>query len=382
MFRGALTHLFAVATAAALVVAPAEFATAQRAQPPPQQGGGGFFNFLFGPIVPPQPVRPVRPRTTAPQVAAPVVPAKPVTPKDAAARKVMVVGDFVGSVVAAGLDRAFADEPAIRVVDKTNANSGLSRQDYYDWARVLPTMLSAERPDFVVTVLGANDRQQLTGSASALWGTPEFDTAYGERVGAVAAALTVYGVPYFWMGTVPMRSTPEPDMAHINDLVRPRLEAASAHFVDVWDGFADENGKLVISGPDVDGQIRPLRTGNGINFTEAGQAKLAFYVSREIRRVTGIGTGAVDLVATTGQGSRVEVGPDGKSRLIGPVISLTEPPPGSATGLSGDPKALNAPPLLAAPKDAASPQALLIKGATLPPVAGRADDFTWPKPAQ
>jgi hypothetical protein len=172
-------------------------------------------------------------------------------------------------------------------------------------------------------------------------------------------------------------------MAFLNDLFRPRVAMAGGHFVDVWDGFADDNGKLVMSGPDVDGQIRPLRTSNGVNFTEAGQAKLAFYAAREIRRATGIGAGATDLVAAVSQGSRIEIGPDGRRRQVGPVISLNDPPPGPAAALAGDtkpPAALGATiiPFLAAPRDQASPQALLIKGGGLPTVRGRADDFSWP----
>jgi hypothetical protein len=176
-----------------------------------------------------------------------------------------------------------------------------------------------------------------------------------------------------------MRSVDNADMAHLNDLVKPAVTAANGHFVDVWDGFADDNGRLVISGPDVDGQTRPLRTSNGINFTQAGEAKLAFYVAREIRRVTGIGAGTVNLLATVTPASRIEIGPDGRRRVVGPVISLSDPAPGSAAVLAGDGKVLNAPPLLAAPRDSFSPQAIMIQGVGLPAVRGRADDFAWPK---
>src|ERR1051325_1868189 len=110
-----------------------------------------------------------------------------------------------------------------------------------------------------------------------------------------------------------MRSTPEADMVHINDLTRPRVKAVNGTFIDVWDGFADDNGHLVISGPDDDGQTRQLRSNNGINCTDAGQAKLAFFVAREIRRQSGLGLGTVDLLASLSPSSRGEVGPDGTS---------------------------------------------------------------------
>jgi hypothetical protein len=270
---------------AALILAPIEFAAAQRGgffgppsgpppPPAPVQTCRGFFCSLFSPPFQPvpqrQPPRVQQPQSQAPQQPAPV--AKAPVAKDPQARKVLVVGDFVATVVAAGLDQTFADEAKLRFVDKSNPNSGLSRQDYYDWNKVLPDLLAVERPDIVVVDLGANDRQTQTGSSTAQWGTPDWDNAYGMRVATLAGTLSTYGAPFFWLGTVPMRSTPEADMVHINDLTRPLVKAVNGTFIDAWDGFADENGHLVISGPDVDGQIRQLRSTNGINFTDAGQA--------------------------------------------------------------------------------------------------------------
>src|SRR3954471_4414438 len=84
---------------AALILAPIEFAAAQR-QPyygPPPGACRGFFCSLFGPPVhqPPQRQAPrvQRPQTQAPQAPTPVAKA-PVT-KDPQARKVLVIGDFV-----------------------------------------------------------------------------------------------------------------------------------------------------------------------------------------------------------------------------------------------------------------------------------------------
>jgi hypothetical protein len=183
-----------------------------------------------------------------------------------------------------------------------------------------------------------------------------------------------------------MRSTPEADMAHLNDLIRPRVKAANGTFIDVWDGFADDMGHLIISGPDVDGQTRQLRSTNGVNFTDSGQAKLAFFAAREIRRQSGLGLGTVDLLSSLSPSSRVEVGKDGQKRVVGPVISLTDPPPAAGVVLVGDgpspvARGTTPAPLLAAPKDPQSPQALLIQGAALPLVSGRADDFSWPRKA-
>jgi hypothetical protein len=165
------------------------------------------------------------------------------------------------------------------------------------------------------------------------------------------------------------------DMLYFNDLYRPTVTAAGGHFVDIWGGFTNEEGRYISSGPDVTGQLRGLRAGDGINFTRAGRLKLAFYVEREIRRQTGIGTGAVDLLASTDQQSQIEIGPDGVKRLVGPVISLSDPLPGASFVLVGGPEEAAA----EEPAETETPQYLMIvKGAALPAVSGRADDFTWP----
>jgi hypothetical protein len=77
------------------------------------------------------------------------------------------------------------------------------------------------------------------------------------------------------------------DSAYLNDLYRSRAEKAGIIiYVDVWDGFVDEAGKFAPQGPDYQGQIRRLRTGDGIHFTKYGARKLALYIGREIERLT------------------------------------------------------------------------------------------------
>src|SRR5205085_769884 len=72
---------------------------------------------------------------------------------------------------------------------------------------------------------------------------------------------------------------------YLNDLYRGRAEKAGITYIDVWDGFVDESNNYNNYGPDVEGQTRRLRSGDGAHFTRAGARKLAHYVEREIRRV-------------------------------------------------------------------------------------------------
>ena len=351
----------------------------QRQQQQQQQQPMGFFDMLFGPrqVSPPPPqFQPPSVTRRAPRIepldSTPVV---DVTPKDPKARKIMVIGDFVAGGLAWGLDQTFAAEPKVAVVDDSESSSGLVRDDYYDWNAQLPTLLNKEKPDIIVMAIGANDRQPMRDpKARSAPHTDAWEEVYVKRIAGIVDTLKVYGRPFFWMSAPPMRDgASSKDMAYLNGFYEKPVAAAGGHFIDIWNGFTDDNGNFLSSGPDVDGQPRALRTGDGISFTRAGRLKLAFYIAREIRKSTGIGGGGVDLLASVSQQSQIEIGKDGVKRMVGPVISLTDPLPGASDVLAGG----AAKPASAPAAD--TPQTLLIvKGVALPVVPGRADDFMWP----
>ncbi len=374
--RRLLALLLVVGAALALSAAlDSGFAQQPGGQPP---RSFGLFDFLFGP---PRPATPPPSRQQPPvstrraQPSQPPVSVAQVAPKDNNARKILVIGDFVAGGLAWGLDQTFADEPKIAVIDQSNNASGLVRDDYYDWNKELPGILNKNRPDVVVVLIGANDRQQMrVGNSRLAPHADGWESAYVARVASMADTLKVFGRPFFWVSAPPMRSSDASrDMIYFNGLYKTAVTAAGGHYIDIWNGFTDDNGNYVSSGPDVDGQLRALRTSDGINFTRAGRLKLAFYVEREIRRQTGIGTGAVDLLASVSQTSQIEIGPDGVKRLVGPVISLSDPLPGASSELVGSADK----PMPAIAKG--TPQyKLVVEGAAPPTVAGRADDFSWP----
>ena len=373
-----LLVLAASGGALAQPVPPADVGSGGSQQPPPRHEG--FLEMLFGPSLihpfqggifapPPEPPPPVKP----PQPSEPPLNLADILPKDPNAKKILVVGDFEADGIAWGLDQTYASEPKIAIVDDANTNSGLVRDDVYDWNAELPKLLNQEKPDIVVVALGANDRQNMKiGNTRAPPHTDPWEQAYTQRIKSLADTLKVYGRPFFWAGAPPMRqSASSRDMTYLNGFFDSAVSEAGGTFVDIWNGFTDDNGAYISSGPDVDGQLRALRAGDGINFTRAGRLKLAFYVSREIKRQTGLGAGTVDLLASTGQASQIEIGPDGKKRLVGPVISLTNP-----TAVGGQ---LAGGPTTAVTKESDAPgYVMVVKGESLPVVHGRADDFTWP----
>src|SRR5258708_28109265 len=103
-------------------------------------------------------------------------------------------------------------------------------------------------------------------------------------------------------------------------------DKAGIIFVDIWDGFVDESGRYSPQGPDYEGQIRRLRTGDGIYFTKFGARKLAHYVEREIDRVMGNKSLPVALPIPpdpTPQATPANPSAPAERPAAGPVISLT-----------------------------------------------------------
>ena len=357
----------------------------------------GFFERLFGPrsTTPPAGIKKSSrtKKRVRHQATEPAVEAAETVPKDPKARKILVIGDFVADGIAWGLEQSFASEPKLVVVDRSNAGSGFVRADHFDWNKQLTEILNQEKPDLIIAAFGINDRQTIRDGNERLAVRSEgWEAAYTQRIEGIVETLKVYGQPFFWVGAPPVRTTSaSADLAYFNGLYRPKVEAAGGHFIDIWIGFTNADGQYITTGPDIEGQVRALRTGDGINFTRAGRLKLAFYVERDVRRQTGIGAGAIDLLASTTQSQEIEIGPDGRKRLVGPVISLSDPLPGASDSLAGAPAPVMFSPLTGVvtkpaveepikptDKTETAQYRLVVKGEPLIGVGGRIDDFSWP----
>jgi uncharacterized protein len=220
------------------------------------------------------------------QAAAP--PPAPAPEKLVNARKILVIGDFMASGTAGGLGDAFRQMPGVTVIDAANGSSGLVRDDFYNWPVEINGLLDTHQPSVVVVMIGANDRQKLqVNGVSEQALSPAWTAAYRQRATALAETVAARKVPLLWIGQVPFRSAAmTADMLALNELFREigTNERTGASFVDVWEGFVDENGKFIERGPDVNGRIVALRSGP-INITKAGYRKIAFFVERGLRRV-------------------------------------------------------------------------------------------------
>lgn len=307
----------------------------------------------------------------------PAAPETPVVEKAPDARVILVIGDFLASGLAEGLADAFAGNPQIRVVDRSNGSSGFVRDDYYDWPEEVGTIVERERPAAIVAMLGSNDRQQMkVGDEREPPRSDAWNRQYEARTQAFGAALAASKLPFLWVGMPafkPGKTTS--DMLAFNDIYRSSAQHNGGEFIDIWDGFVDENGAFVSTGPDINGQPVRLRADDGINMTKAGKRKIAFYAEKPLTRILGIATpeGLNPLHAPAGEPAREpEAGgaPAAVNRTV-PML-LSDP------ALDGGNELLGAVPVARRDSKAkVDPAAIeLIPGTT-----GRADNFAWPPSA-
>ncbi len=366
--------------------------------------GGGFFQQLFG-TSKREVEREQAPAdySRAPSARKPDAKAEPVAPTTS----IVVLGDGMADWLAHGLEDAFADAPEIAIIRRSKANSGLLRYDSrsdLDWWHAARDILAQETPNYVVMMMGVSDRQNIREkdiakeadkadadkkngaaqsdiiapeppSAKKANGVVEFrsdawEKVYSRRIDETVAALKSKGVPVFWVGLPSIRGTRSTaDVVYLNDLYRARVQRAGAVYIDVWDGFVDEGGKYTSFGPDYEGQMRRLRSGDGVYFTKYGSRKLAHYVEREVRRYMS-NRGPIALPF----GPMGPVPADGQSvarPLAGPVVPLT------AITANSD-ELLGASGAASARADAIA-SGVLVKGDSVSAPTGRADNFLWPR---
>jgi uncharacterized protein len=196
---------------------------------------------------------------------------------------------------------------------------------------------------------------------------------YTKKIEGIIAVLKSRSVPVLWVGLPALRGAKATsEMLFLDSLYREASAKAGITYVDVWDGFVDEAGRFLQQGPDVEGQIRRLRSYDGVYFTKPGARKLAHYVEREITRLLASRSAPIALPSEPATpDANAQPGQPAPRPLAGPILPLVASSVGTDQLLGGPgsrPAAVDA--LVAR---------TLVKGEPLAPPAGRADDFTWPR---
>jgi hypothetical protein len=310
---------------------------------------------------------------------------------------VAVLGDSLAQMLAQGLTEAFENRPEVAILRKAKEDSGLVRDDFFDWTKATQDLLaSGEKIDFAVMLIGSNDRQPLRDANGSYESrSPEWQAAYTQRIETIAAMFRDKKIPLVWVGLPILRSERlSEDAQAFNEFYRAYAEKAGATYIDIWEAFADEAGQYSAIGPDINGQTVRLRAADGVHFTKVGARKLAHFVEPEIRRnldevspksEPGMPPGAAPNLANVanpddgGTPSNPSLpgseAPPAPKPVAGPVLPLTGPmlAPGGelATRTATAGTANNTARTLI--------EQTLQQGRPLVPKPGRTDDFSWPR---
>ncbi|MGE4373482.1 MAG: GDSL-type esterase/lipase family protein [Xanthobacter sp.] len=258
----------------------------------------------------------------------------------------------MGAALASGLADAYLGEWDSLAVIARPAGQGGYLPEPENWVSRLPDDIRLAQPNVTILAMGAHDLKTIddTGFTVAPF-SDRWLELYGRRVDEVLATARTKAGRVIVVGLVPVSNEGQArDYARLNDVLRSRAAKAGLPFVNVWDGFVDEAGNYLSSGPAVDGQSRELREEDGRGFTRAGRRKLAFFVQKEVDRL-----------------------------LPSPSdLSDEDSAAGGALVLAGGPGKTNA--HLHSPIADSSMAGPLHSGIAPRAIRGRVDNFSWPPP--
>jgi hypothetical protein len=319
----------------------------------------------------------------------------------AAAKGILATEKPDAIVVMLGLnDRVAIREPAVEKSDKSDKSSD-KKGDKKD-ARAKPDGKPADakpgaKPDGTTDAAKPDDKpvdtelspddaadsdvppviapEKSTRSPNGLYEFREerWVELYSKKIEEMIGILKSKGVPVLWVGLPAVRGPKATaDMLFLDSLYRDAAGKAGITYVDVWDGFVDDAGRFLQQGPDFEGQIRRLRSLDGVYFTKPGARKLAHYVEREITRLLAGRSAPIELPTEPATpDANALPGQPAPRPLAGPILPLVASSVGTDQLLGGPGSRPAAVDSLAA--------RTLVKGEPLAPPAGRADDFAWPR---
>jgi hypothetical protein len=294
------------------------------------------------------------------------------TPRTPPSFFIAVIGDSQASMLAGGLAQAFANDPRVAVLNRAKEDSGLVRDDFYDWRAAARALVDGpQHINVAVIQIGINDDQKfrepdLRGVEPL---SKPFNDIYAKRVEELARIFRDKHIPLIWVGLPIMRSRTLSNAALVfNDIDRQYAEAQGARYVDLWEAFSDENSAFRASGPDINGVIVRLRSVDGVHFNKTGALKAAHFVEPEIRKIL---EAALKPPETPAQPATPPTTPAAPAQASEPTTPTPKPIAGKVESLTDAAVSPGGALATASGRRPATPEAA-------PTQPGRADDFSWP----
>jgi hypothetical protein len=204
--------------------------------------------------------------------------------------RILVIGDALAGGLGAGLSRMAEAEPGFEIVNRFQEVSGIARPEVYDWAENLPNIMEDKNFNAVVVLIGSNDRQSIrAGDFRYVFNTPDWLAAYRAQTDRLLDVLKAGNVKIFWVAIPPMGDALyDADMKLLTSLQKQEVEARGATFVDLRAAFLNPDGTYTDTGPDDTGEIRKLRSRDGVTFFKQGNNRFGQLLLAEIKKNMGV----------------------------------------------------------------------------------------------
>lgn len=199
-------------------------------------------------------------------------------PKLESPLRILLIGDSFMAVsggVGELLEKALLNYKDAAVVRRGKVSSGLSRPDYFNWHLTAAELISQYNPNIAVVMVGSNDAQSITtstGEVIAFYGGGKWNEEYAGRVSNLLKIFEEKNIIVFWLGLPVMKDPAYSDrMKNLNSIYEKVVqERKNAHFISLWELFADEYGNYVSYLTDSKGKYRLARGSDGIHLSYFG----------------------------------------------------------------------------------------------------------------
>ncbi len=212
--------------------------------------------------------------------------------------RILIMGDSLVAVSGGFgdiLEQKLINMDDLEVLRKGKVSSGMSRPDYFDWQKESASLIDSFRPNIAIAMMGTNDAQSfeiIKGGVKKVlvYGTPEWDAEYTNRLKVFNKQLTSNNVKVYWIGLPAMRDEGyAKKIRHVNELNESASkENDQVTYLSAEKLMAGEGELYQAFMPDDKGVMHATRIADGIHLTRFGGMILVNKVIEELNKDLGL----------------------------------------------------------------------------------------------
>lgn len=189
--------------------------------------------------------------------------------------RIAVMGDSLADGIWGALERGWSGCGGVTLYRVTAVSDGLTVHSAVEWTARLAGSLGPEgQAEVVIIQLGANDIRPLrTTDGRAMFGTPEWKAAYGNRAAELLRGVAEHAASAIWLGLPIVGDTRLEDsyveVSAVQSAAAAGTTVPPTRFIETHKATEFGTGAFVQSA-DVDGTMTQLRAPDLIHFTAKG----------------------------------------------------------------------------------------------------------------